>query len=87
MEARVKEVQARYEGELEKLSDQFSKVENESYKRGQTVKLMEIERHQCDLRIVELSEALKAEKANNERTIEAINREKEVDTQKITDEL
>lgn len=87
LEARVKEVQARYEGELEKLSDQFSKVENESYKRGQTVKLMEIERHQCDLRIVELSEALKAEKANNERTIEAINREKEVDTQKITDEL
>jgi hypothetical protein len=48
---------------------------------------MEIERHQCDLRIVELSEALKSEKANNERNIESINREKECDIQKITDEL
>jgi len=48
---------------------------------------MEIERHQCDLRILELSEALKSEKATYERNIEGMNREKECDIQKITDEL
>ena len=42
---RVREVQQRYEAEIEKLNDQFSKVENEQYKKGQTIKLMEIERH------------------------------------------
>ena len=87
LEGRVREVQARYEAEIEKLNDQFSKVENETYKKSQTIKLMEIERHQCDLRIVELSEALKSEKAAYERNIEGMNREKECDIQKITDEL
>lgn len=87
LEGRVREVQARYEAEIEKLNDQFSKVENETYKKSQTIKLMEIERHQCDLRIVELSEALKSEKATYERNIEGMNREKECDIQKITDEL
>ena len=48
---------------------------------------MEIERHQCDLRIVELTESLKSEKTTNDRNIEAINREKECDIQKITDEV
>ena len=48
---------------------------------------MEIERHQCDLRIVELSEALKSEKQSHERALQAIGREKECDIQKITEEL
>ena len=48
---------------------------------------MEIERHQCDLRIVELSEGVKSEKANNERAIEEMNREKEYDISKVSDEL
>ena len=87
LEGRVREVQARYEAEIEKLNDQFSKVENETYKKSQTIKLMEIERHQCDLRILELSEALKSEKATYERNIEGMNRDKECDIQKITDEL
>lgn len=45
LEVRVREVQQRYEAEIEKLNDQFSKVENETYKKTQTIKLMEIERH------------------------------------------
>jgi predicted nucleotidyltransferase len=87
VELRVREVQQRYEAELDKLNDQYSKLENDTYKKAQSIKLMEIERHQCDLRIVELTEALKSEKTTNDRNIEAINREKECDIQKITDEV
>ncbi len=36
---------------------------------------------------MELTEALKSEKTTNDRNIEAINREKECDIQKITDEV
>jgi hypothetical protein len=79
LDVRIREVQQRYEAEIEKMHDQFSKVENETYKKSQTIKLMEIERHQCDLKILELTEALKSEKANNDRNIESINREKECD--------
>ena len=87
VELRVREVQQRYEVELDKLNDQYSKLENDTYKKAQSIKLMEIERHQCDLRIVELTESLKSEKTTNDRNIEAINREKECDIQKITDEV
>ena len=83
----MREVQQRYEAEVDKLNDQYSKLENETYKKAQSIKLMEIERHQCDLRIVELTESLKSEKTTNDRNIEAINREKECDIQKITDEV
>jgi hypothetical protein len=34
MEVRLREVTARYECELQKLQEQYSKVENESYKRA-----------------------------------------------------
>ena len=33
-EVRVREVQVRYEADIEKLNDQYSKVENEQYKKG-----------------------------------------------------
>ena len=45
MELRVREVQQRYEAELDKLNDQYSKLENDTYKKAQSIKLMEIERH------------------------------------------
>ncbi len=78
-DARVRDVSGRFEADMDRLNDAFSKLENEAYKRSQTIKLMEIERHQCDLRIVELSEALKSEKAGSERAVELANREKESD--------
>jgi hypothetical protein len=59
------------------MKDQYSKVENEGYKKAQTIKLMEIERHQQELRIVELAEAVKSERQVNERNLESIGREKE----------
>jgi hypothetical protein len=40
LEGRVRELQQRYEAEIEKLNDQFSKVENDTYKKSQTIKLM-----------------------------------------------
>lgn len=86
-ELRIQEVQSRFGADIDKLNDAYSKLENEAYKRSQTIKLMEIERHQCDLRIVELSEAIKSEKANNERASEEINREKEYEISKVSDEL
>jgi predicted nucleotidyltransferase len=45
VELRVREVQQRYEAELDKLNDQYSKLENDTYKKAQSIKLMEIERH------------------------------------------
>jgi hypothetical protein len=48
---------------------------------------MEIERHQCDLRIVELSEALKGEKQEKDRMIEVLQREKEGEIARIQEEV
>jgi hypothetical protein len=34
LEVRVREVQQRYEAEIEKLNDLYSKIENETYKKA-----------------------------------------------------
>ena len=83
----MKEVDARHQAELERLNDQVSKLENENFKKAQTIKLQEIEKHQVDLRLVELAEALKTEKITAEKHMETLNREKELDIIKITEDL
>jgi chromosome segregation ATPase len=87
LDARMKESDARHQSELERLNDQVSKLENENFKKSQTIKLQEIEKHQVDLRLVELAEAIKTEKIAAEKHIETLNREKELDIIKITEDL
>ena len=62
-------------------------MENESYKKSQQLKLMEVEKHQCDIKILELTEALKSEKASFELKIDQLQREREAEILKIGEDL
>ena len=77
MEARVREVQHRYECEIERINESLTKLETDNYKKAQTIKSLEIDKHHADIKNLELNECLKGEKLSFEMKTENIQREKD----------
>jgi hypothetical protein len=48
---------------------------------------MEVEKHQCDIKILELTEALKSEKISSELKLDQLQREREAEILKIGEDL
>jgi hypothetical protein len=80
-------VQARYESEIERINDTLSKYEQDNYKKAQSLKVLEMDKHSYELKILELNECLRSEKLSFELKSDSIQREKDADIAKITDEL
>ena len=80
-------MQARYESEIERINDTLSKYEQDNYKKAQSLKVLEMDKHSYELKILELNECLRSEKLSFELKSDSIQREKDADIAKITDEL
>lgn len=87
METRLREVQQRYESEIERFNDALSKLENDNYKKAQNIKSLEIDKHHSDIKILELNECLRTEKLSFELRSDSLQREKDADICKINEEL
>ncbi len=87
LDQRLNELKIRYESDIDKLKITITRLENDNQLHQSTIKQYETDKHQCDIRMVELNEALKTERVTVEKQIEQINREKENEIQKICDEL
>lgn len=83
----MREVRLRFEGEIEKLSDYITKIEADNHSLQQSIKILEGDRHRVDLRLVEVGETLKTERVTYEQTLATLNKEKELESQKIADDL
>ena len=69
------------------MTEAMSKMEQENYKKAQSLKVLEIDKHSCDIKILELTESLRSEKLAFDLKVQSIQREKELDISKIGEEL
>ena len=65
----------------------MSKMEQDNYKKAQSLKVLEIDKHSCDIKILELTESLRSEKLAFDLKVQSIQREKDLDISKIGEEL
>lgn len=87
LESRTRETRNRYESEIEKLSEYIAKIETESQQQALAFKQQEQERHRIEMRMVEVAEALKSERITFEKSLETANKEKQLEIQKVAEEL
>jgi hypothetical protein len=70
LDQRLNELKIRYESDIDKLKITITRLENDNQLHISTIKQYETEKHQYDIRMVELNEALKTEKVTVEKKIE-----------------